>query len=291
MVDRCYRWVWCRKTMPPLVQMQKEGKNMADVRRELGVRSIRWKIEKRVLERIGHVMRMDDGRMTKVAVLGWLGELESWPKPKGRRRRTIFYWKKLLREAGVDATNLKAVTEDRKKWKKIVKERMEHLDKWEKSRGHKWMGEEMMRNEIKEVEVLFFCEVCWKRCKTKGGLVVHRRRMHEVSTKKRVFECEKGCGETFKQEANKWNHEKVCGGAVTDKDRRKCACGREFAKSYIARHRKKCVAAIRREEEEERRGPKKYKGKRKMCVCGREMAATNYARHKREACPYGEEGP
>ena len=41
MVDGCYRWVWSRKTMPPLVQMQVEGKNMADVRRELGVRTIR----------------------------------------------------------------------------------------------------------------------------------------------------------------------------------------------------------------------------------------------------------
>ena len=44
-----------------------------------------------------------------------MAELESWPKPKGRRRRTIFYWKKLLREAGIDFTNLKALTGDRKK--------------------------------------------------------------------------------------------------------------------------------------------------------------------------------
>ena len=145
------------------------------------------------------------------------------------------------------------------------------MDKWEESRGHKWTGEEVVRNEIREVEALFVCEVCWKRCKTKGGLVVHRRRMYEVSTKK-VFECGKGCGETFKQEANKWNHEKVCGGAMTDKDRKKCACGREFAKSYIARHRKKCMAAIRRAEEEERRGPMKNEGERKMCECGEELA-------------------
>ena len=41
MVDRYYRWVCSRKTMPPLIQMQKEGKNMADVSQELGVRSRR----------------------------------------------------------------------------------------------------------------------------------------------------------------------------------------------------------------------------------------------------------
>ena len=73
-MDRCYRHVWSRRTGLPLMQMEREGKNMADVRRELGMRSVRWKIEKKVLERIGHVMRMSDERMTKAVVLGWLKE-------------------------------------------------------------------------------------------------------------------------------------------------------------------------------------------------------------------------
>ena len=68
-----------------------------------------------------------------------------------------------------------------------------------------------------------------------------------------------------------------------DKERRRCACGN--SKTYLAHHRKKCMAAIRSEEEETRRGPKKYKGKTKTCECGKEMAATNYSWHKREACP------
>ena len=38
--------------------MQARGENMYDVRRMLGVKTIAWKIEKRVLERIGHVVRM-----------------------------------------------------------------------------------------------------------------------------------------------------------------------------------------------------------------------------------------
>ena len=48
-VDRAYRSVWCRGNKPPLMQMQREGKNMADVRKDLRVMSVRWKIEKRVL--------------------------------------------------------------------------------------------------------------------------------------------------------------------------------------------------------------------------------------------------
>ena len=44
---------------------RKRKKNMADVRRDLVVGLVRWKIEKRVLERIGAVMRRSDERMTK----------------------------------------------------------------------------------------------------------------------------------------------------------------------------------------------------------------------------------
>ena len=80
------------------MQMQMEGKNMEDVRRELGVRSLRWKIEKRILERIGHVMRMGDERMTKAVVLGWLGELEKWPKQdEDKSRRNKFARRKRRR--------------------------------------------------------------------------------------------------------------------------------------------------------------------------------------------------
>ena len=78
--------------------------NMQDVRTRLGVKSIRWKIEKRVLERIGHVMRMENTRVTKAFVLGWHEDLEGKSKMKGRKRKTVLYWKKTLREAGIDWT-------------------------------------------------------------------------------------------------------------------------------------------------------------------------------------------
>ena len=83
---------------------------MWDVRREVGVSSVRWKIEKRVLERIGHVMRMGDDRMVKACILGWMEELENFEKPSGRSRKTILYWKKLMREAGLDPTNVAGLT-------------------------------------------------------------------------------------------------------------------------------------------------------------------------------------
>ena len=56
--------------------MELEGVNMVDVREFLGIKSIRYKIEKKTSERIGHVIRMEDSQLMKTAVLGWFKELE-----------------------------------------------------------------------------------------------------------------------------------------------------------------------------------------------------------------------
>ena len=162
---------------------------------------------------------------------------------------------------------------------------MKWLDIWEKSGGHHWKGERGERNVGIHDTGVYVCGVCGKVCRSKGGLVVHRRRLHEVSSKKKEFVCE-ACKESFRQEANLLNHRKVCGGReASEKTRRLCECGREFAKTYIARHRRKCLAAVAHVQQENRRLPRVYKGKRVVCDCGVEMAATNKARHQREACP------
>lgn len=70
-VDKMYRYVWMdKKGGPALRQMAAAGINMFGIRRELQATSIRSQIEQRVLLRIGHVLRMDNSRLTKVAVLG-----------------------------------------------------------------------------------------------------------------------------------------------------------------------------------------------------------------------------
>ena len=96
------------------MQMQREGKNMADVRNDLEVKSIRWKVEKKILEWIEHVLRMDDEQMTKGIGLGWMEELEKWEKKPGITRKTVAYWKKLLGEARIDYTEIGKRTSDRK---------------------------------------------------------------------------------------------------------------------------------------------------------------------------------
>ena len=285
-MDRCYRHVWCRRTRPPLIQMQEEGKRMEDVRRELGVKSVRWKVEKRVLERVGHVMRMSDDRVVKAMVLGWWSQLEGERKMLGWKRKTILYWKKLVREAGADWTRIGQLTSDRKKWKGLVRERMKRIKGWEDSRGHKWTGVRVeVRNSTRKecVPDANVCEVCGKVCVSRGGLTIHRKRMHEVSEKKRRFGCER-CGREFLQEANLKNHLKACDGEEEEAEKTCTLCGKTFKKRGFKNHTSACAA---------RRGvalvpspppqvpvARVYRARRKNCpICDKEMSATNISRH------------
>ena len=73
-MDKCYRYVWNDRNGEPLRQMAERHENMTDVRQRLGIKSVEWKIERRVLERIGHVLRMENDRLAKAVVLGrWEG--------------------------------------------------------------------------------------------------------------------------------------------------------------------------------------------------------------------------
>ena len=116
--------------------MERMGVNIQDIRNILGIKSIEWKIEKRILERIGHVMRMENSRLPEIAVLGWNKQLEPLPKSKGRKRKTLLYWKNKVREAGMDWTQIEPLTADREEWKRRIRERLDHLEKYEREKGN-----------------------------------------------------------------------------------------------------------------------------------------------------------
>ena len=167
-MDKCYRYVWSDRNGEPLRQMEARGVNMQDVRVCLGVKSVRWKIEKRVLERIWHVVRMGNERLTKAMVFGWYEGLEGKEKRKGKKRKTVLYWKRILRECGVDWTDIERICGDRDGWRARVGERMKHLEKWERQQGHgySWgVGESMVdRNEIRVIDLECRYEGCGKVC-------------------------------------------------------------------------------------------------------------------------------
>ena len=127
------------------------------------------------------------------------------------------------------------------------------MDQYEQSKGNKWSGQWLNRNKEVERPTSFTCETCGKVCRSKGGLTIHQRKMHNVSKLKKSFSCKK-CGSDFPQEANLLNHLKFSG-----------ECRQEVVRA------------------------KKYVAKRKECpYCHKEMAATNVSRHIKEACRGGE---
>ena len=291
-VDKCYRWVWSGGRGQPLRRMQELGVNMIDVRKKLGVRALESKIEKRVLERVGHVMRMGDERLTKAVVLGWYGELEGRVKRTGRKRKTVLYWRRVLIEAGVDPMEVEKVTKDRTEWKKVVKERVEHIDLWVAQKGHEYQwrqGEERIeRSQRRERGLICEYEGCGKRCKTKAGLTIHQKRMHREGDRV-MFECAR-CGKEMKTEGARASHERTCtGGAVEGEEggRKQCGrCRRWVSSSNYARHVRGCSEGDGVEGGAVGGGSRAYRGRgeagsrRKACeVCGAVLTVRNMARH------------
>ena len=124
-VDKLYRYVWSDKEKQPLKEMQEKGVNMFHVRKTLGVGSLEMKIEKRTLERIGHVLRMKNDRIVKQITLGWPVILEDQRK---HRQTTTDYYRKTIERAGLDYECIEDLVLDRKKWRNIVKEREKEIN-------------------------------------------------------------------------------------------------------------------------------------------------------------------
>ena len=286
MMDRMYRYVWSDKNGPPLIQMQREQVNMQDVRNILGVRTVRYKIEKRCLERIGHVFRLEDDSTAKIATLGWLSALEEHEKRPGKKRKTILYWKQLLREAGIDYTKIGEETRDRKVWKRRVMERMDHIAEWERNGGNLSTAGARgdRRQQMEDTDLT--CTVCQKICESKAGLTVHIKRIHEVSSHKVTFKCDK-CNLVCKQEANLKNHMKACTGAPpTRPDRRRCAgCRKEYTVKGLAAHRRRCQGGADQRVQQVPQQARIYRAQRAECPdCGMMQSKTNMSRHK-QRCP------
>ena len=281
-MDKCYRYVWSDRNGEPLRQMEARGCNMQDVRSCLGVKSVRWKIEKRVLERIGHVVRMGNDRLVKAMVLGWYEGLEGKEKMIGRKRKTVLYWKRILNEAGVDWTDVERVCLDRDGWRAWVRARMVHVDKWERQGGHGYVWgvneERVDRNDRRVIDLVCRYDGCGKVCRSKGGLVQHQKRRHRAPLDRVVFDCGL-CGRSCETEVAKINHERSCGGGRAEGNRRECAvCGSWVSRGNYARHRRACVGV----DDEEVGGGTRTRGRTAECqLCGRTLSYSNMARHQR----------
>ena len=69
---------------------------------------------------------------------GWMTELEGKEKIPGKKRKTILYCKRLLKQAGRDWTRMEGLTRDRKAWKQLVRNKIKYQEEWERKGVIKW---------------------------------------------------------------------------------------------------------------------------------------------------------
>ena len=164
--DKGYTYIWRHKNGGPTkIQMEQRRTNLYGVRRELGVHTIRQKIEKRSLERMGHVFRMPNNRITKKITLGWYAT-EDVELPFRNYQTTLGYWRKLVREMGLETHNIDQWTDDRSKWKGKVSTRMNELDEWENQmadshRNARTTGPKDRKNRSQQTDLK--CQ--WEECR------------------------------------------------------------------------------------------------------------------------------
>ena len=227
--------------MALLMEMEMKMKNRWDVRKELEIKSIRMKIEKRSLERYGHVLRMGDERTVRKVTFGWMKQLENEKKERKKHRCTPRYWSKLAKEAGWELLHLEQKAQDRKEWKMMVKERIKEITLWEETQRNQYEGpaRERAKKPPKELK----CEVCDKECVSRSGLASHIRQIHTV--RKKEHQCEK-CKEIFNQKANMINHQKKCLGKRSEPKKyistvKECPiCSLPYSATNMARHIRSC---------------------------------------------------
>ena len=181
-----------------------------------------------------------------------------------------------MREAGIDPTELDRLTENNKTWRDIVARRMEHLENWEKNRGHykDWIIGTPTNRNVELQRRPLACPQCQKECGNAGGLGFHIKRMHGKS--EALFKCTR-CSNLFKSEATRKNHERTITGEKMMRTSKKCrTCQKVVTATNFARHRKLCSSNQTYPQEPARI----YKPKYLPCPgCQKLISATNLGRH------------
>ena len=129
-------------------------------------------LKQRRLRWLGHVCRMEDGRIPKDLLYG---ELASGKRPRGRpllRYKDIC--KRDLKATSIDTTTWETTVTDRDTWRlktqKGLQRFEEHLlSQWDEKRAHR------RANQAERPATSSICELCQKDCHSRIGLISHKK--------------------------------------------------------------------------------------------------------------------
>lgn len=132
-------------------------------------------LTKRRLRWLGHVTRMDDGRIPKDILYG---ELATGTRPTGRptlRYKDVV--KRDLKAGGIAPGGFEAVAADRSAWKHAVQSAVKTS---EQRREQQWEEKKERRRQRAETapsdDNVFTCSTCNRTCRSRIGLYSHSRR-------------------------------------------------------------------------------------------------------------------
>ena len=151
----------------------------------------------------------------------------------------------MFSEAGIDWMDVGRLASDRSEWKKLVKERMDHLDVYERQLGHGYVwgdGEERLERRVNE-DLRCRYEGCERLCRSRAGLVRHESMMHRRVEGRVRFVC-KDCGLEVATKGALVCHRRTCGeGRRLEDGQRECGgCGARVSYANFARHVRSCRA-------------------------------------------------
>ena len=130
--------------------------------------------------------------------MGWWEELERWEKKPGKKSKMILHWKRILREAGIDWTDVERLTGDMEGWKKIGGER-----RWRRTTPNAMNAMRINWQRLKEEEKNYeFVRKTAELMEERGDL--GEGEVWKKRTGLMTREAEEVCGVVERQVMNPW---------------------------------------------------------------------------------------
>jgi len=154
------------------------NKNVLD---QAGIPSMFVLLTQRRLRWLGHVRRMDDGRIPKDILFG---ELATGSRPTGRPLlRFKDVCKRDMRAGDIDPAGWESVAEDRSSWRSAVKACTIRSE--ERRDQHREEGRDRRRQRAASVpsepDATYTCGNCNRACRSRIGLYSHSRRCNSIT--------------------------------------------------------------------------------------------------------------
>ena len=142
-----------------------ERANMYSVFTILGERRLRW---------LGHVRRMDPGRIPKDLLYG---ELAEGSRPAGRPRlRFKDVCKRDMKACNIDTATWESCAEDRAAWRLAVRRGAREAEETRTAHLHERRARRKTAQQQPQQASLFVCSKCSRDCHSRVGLFSHSRR-------------------------------------------------------------------------------------------------------------------